>query len=213
MVTMFFCRTEKKREELIKLYDISPVSHVKLLNGQVKRSCTGDQLTDSYYCFSYKEKGTDKYSTFLCGVHAAEHFLDLLKLPKIPLFNPLSSASSTSGQTSVGTVSGSKSSQSKKWHPAAEQLYTAINLLIVCWDTVPGNALKDIKEKVEKYHYKEPFPSQVKGINKVISYDSKGRTLQQMIDELRGQGNSVRNFRFNLLNDILANEKIESLYE
>lgn len=213
MVKVFFCRTEKKREDLIQLYDISPVSHVKLLNGQVKRSCTGGQVTDSYYCFSYKLKGTDKYNTFLCGKYAAESFLDLLKHPKIPMFNPLSSATFTSGQISFGTGIGSKSSQHNQWHPAAEQLHTAINLLIVCWDTVPGKALLEIKEKVERYKYKEPFPSQIKGINTIISRDSKKRTLQQMIAELRGNGNNILNFRFNHLNDILANENETSYYE
>lgn len=201
---MFPCRSSEVRVRLVQEYDIKPIAHVRLLNGQERRSCTGDLLTDSYYCFSYRKKNSDVTGTFLCGTYAASHFLDLLHHPKLPLFDPL-----TSENVGTGSSSGSNDSDKKDaWHPAAKQLYNAINLLVICWGIAPGNALQDIKVKLEKYRGREPFLSQVKGINTIISRDKRGRTLRQMLDELRLNNNNIRDFDFNLLNVILKNNNI-----
>ena len=49
------CRGEDTREELVKIQDITPIAHVKLLYGQVKKSCTKANLTDQYYCFYFEK--------------------------------------------------------------------------------------------------------------------------------------------------------------
>jgi hypothetical protein len=51
--------------------------------------------------------------------------------------------------------------------------------------------------------------NQIKAINTVLSYDKQGRTLQQMIDQLR-QNDSVRQFNFNLINNVLEAEGVSS---
>lgn len=200
-----FCRGKKTREELIKKYSIIPVAHVQLLNGQEKKSCTGDILTDSYYIFSYNS--SDGEGTFYCGSHAASHFLALLGKSPIPLFNPLSS---TSSSTSSKTGSAkSKSRYARTWNITAKQLSDAINILMITWDSVPYGKLAEIKLNLEKYFYNEPFVSKIEYVNKIISYDSRKRTIQEMLRELSLK-NTLRSFDFSDLNQKLKHKDIDS---
>ena len=198
------CRGEKTRIGLVQKYELTPFAHFKLLNGQNRKSCTGDALTDSYYCFSYKSRRGDEAGSFLCGSHAARHFLALLNLEDIPLFNPLKHESGSNSYSG-----GKKYSQEKKWNEKAKQLYNAMNLLVVCWGIVPRGPLKSIMEKISRYRNKNPFPSQIKSVNKIVSKDCKGRTLRKMLEEL-SQQNNLREFSFDELNKELKKNNIPS---
>jgi hypothetical protein len=202
---MFLCRSSEVREKLVQDYNIEPIAHVRLLNGQERRSCTKDLLTDSYYCFSYHAKNGDVTGTFLCGVYAANHFLALIHHPRLSLFDPLASDNVGTGTSNaIGNVVFNG-----EWHPVAKQLHNAINLLIICWGIAPEKALQEIKNDLEKYNRREPLPRQIKAINTIISRDKGGRTLQQMLNELRSKNNRIRSFCFDLLNEALIKSEIE----
>ncbi|OCH19806.1 hypothetical protein [Aliivibrio sp. 1S128] len=194
------CRGTESRQRIVDNYIIKPVAHVKLLNGQQKLSCTSITLTNSYYCFDYvsRTEPLDK-GTFYCGDHAANEFLELAELVPLPLFNPLVSDGTGGG--------GNGDTSTKKLDPLAKELNTAINMLVVCWDVVPGGPLADIQATLRQYYYSTPFPSKVKAVNTIIGRD--GRTLQEMIDTLRGT-NNIRKFQFNLINKVLESEDVES---
>lgn len=204
------CRGKDTRREIVQKNELRPIAHVRLLAGQTKRSCTGDVLTDAYYCFSYKQRGGSTESgSFFCGEHAARHFLELLGEKPLPLFDPLSAA----GVGVPGAVGGvaAVSQQRASWDPTAKQLYNALNLLVVCWDSPPGPVLANIKKKVELFGDRSPFLSQVKAVNTIISRDFKKRTLTEMIDELAIE-NKIKPYRFELLNEVLEKAGIESKY-
>lgn len=203
------CRGEATRREIVQNNELRPIAHVRLLAGQTKRSCTGDLLTDAYYCFSYEERGGSGSGSFFCGEHAASHFLELLRENPLPLFNPLSLAGACVPGAAAGVAGGRQ--QRTSWDPAAKQLYNAVNLLVVCWDSPPGPALADIKQKVERFGDRPPFSSQVKAVSTIISKDFKKRTLTEMIDEL-SIDNDIKPFGFELLNEILEKAGVESNY-
>lgn len=131
-------------------------------------------------------------------MHAANDFLRLIRHPKLPLFDPLVTETSVTGISSNGNKV-----LKENWHPASIQFYNAINLLVICWGTPPGRALQSIKTEFEKSKAREPSPSLIKGLNTIIKSDKWGRTLQQMINQLRKRNGKIRQFHFNLLNDIL----------
>jgi hypothetical protein len=204
-----FCRTKERREKMVEEFEIIPVAHIKLLNGQNKVSCTGDDLTDSYYCFEYRPKETsDNYETFLCGIHAANHFLELLAKEKLPLFNPL--IANTPSRTKGGLSSTGDKNQ-LKWNPIAKNLYESINLFIAVTDIVPSEPIMTIKKNLEKYPNSRPFPSKIKSINTIFLKFFKGQTLQDMIEELR-QNNNIKQYSFTILNSILSEEGIKSYF-
>lgn len=203
---MKLCRGKKSRIMIVKEYNLKAVAYVKLLAGQTKLSCTKITLTDAYYCFSYKSKKNNDSGTFLCGSFAAEHFLELTGIPSLPLFNPLVQKNQGSGNNR-----GTRRAHQKPWNSTAKQLSDAINLIVVCWDIEPNHILANIKETISKYYYKTPYPREIKAINTIISKDPQGRTLQQMLSELRAN-NTVREFNFDLLNSILVENGVESNY-
>jgi|TARA_R110000823_G_scaffold312371_1_gene438971 hypothetical protein len=196
------CYGGERRAYIVKNYEIKPVAHVKLISGQKKVSCTNQTLSDSYYCFEYVSRiyHGDK-GTFFCGSHAADDFLRKAGIRPLPLFNPLVSTGSSAG--------GGGASGTGQWNPLAKQLNDAINMIVVCWDIVPKGPLADIQSNLLRYRSNEPFPPKIKAINTVLSYDKQGRTLQQMIDQLR-QNDSVRQFNFNLINNVLEAEGVSS---
>lgn len=198
-----YCRGEDTRREIVKNNELHPVAHVQLLAGQAKTSCTGDALTNAYYCFSYKSRSSTDEGTILCGEHAAKDFLQLINHHGLPLFNPLRALGGGGGANIGGTPQGSQI----KWDSTAKQLHDAIHLLVVCWSSPPGPALGAIKSKLEKYSNRTPFASQIKAINTILSSDVKGRTLTQMVSDI-AKNNSIKTYNFSLLDAALAAEGV-----
>lgn len=197
------CFGEEKRTHIVKNYEIKPIAHVKLVSGQQKISCTKQKLSDSYYCFEYISRAdSSDRGTFFCGSHAANDFLHKAGLQALPLFNPLVSTGNGGGGGGGTGVTGT-------WDPLAKQLNEAINMIVVCWDVVPKGPLADIQSNLLRYRSSEPFPAKIKAVNTVLSYDKKRRTLQQMIDQLR-QKDRVRQFEFNLINNVLDAQNVQS---
>ncbi|WP_263108856.1 hypothetical protein [Xanthomonas oryzae] len=204
-VCQMYCRGADTRQQIVKNYELHPIAHVQLLAGQIKKSCTGDELTKAYYCFYYKSRQDSGTGTITCGEHAADHFLQLIGHAGLPLFNPLASQGGNGGTSTSGTTKGPQ----KNWDVAAKQLYNSINLLVVCWSSPPGPALFDIKSKLEKFSDRPPLPSQVKAINTIIGKDVKKRTMAQMVSEL-AKNNSLKPYSFSHLDAILAAEGVAS---
>ncbi|MGG0550413.1 hypothetical protein ABE049_10170 [Priestia megaterium] len=204
------CRGNLTRLRIIEDYNITPITQVKLLTGQEKKSCTNDKLKDKYYCFSYTHKKNKNISgTFVCGDHAAKHFLKLLNHEGISLFDPLSSE----GTTHVcGTNSKDEPRDRRKWNPVAQELSNAINLLIICWnvgDNLNG-ALREVKQKIEANPENEPYVSNIKSINTVIGGKGKDRKLSDIVGKLRKDYPSLREYNFDLINGILNEQNIPS---
>lgn len=150
------CFGEDRRQEIVNKYNLKPIAHVKLINGQIKSSCTGRELTDSYYCFSYESRTSSERGTFFCGNHAANDFISLANLMPLPLFNPLTQTGGNGGNTG-GNVG------QPTWDPVAKQLNDAINMLVVCWDTIPNGPLALIQEGLLKFPRSKPFTKKNQG--------------------------------------------------
>ncbi|PHG45977.1 hypothetical protein [Bacillus wiedmannii] len=144
---MFNCRGPENRVRLLEKYNVKPISHTKLLKGQVKRSCAKEMLTDEYYIFTYHAKNNiNESGTFVCGTHVARHFLELLHLEPLPLFNPLKGNNENVDLND--NLNGNSGGGNIVWDPLAKELYNAINLLIVCWDKALYGTLLRIKEEL-----------------------------------------------------------------
>ena len=141
-----------------------------------------------------------------CGMTAARDFLKKINHEGLPLFNPLHREGGTGKKGSK--TSGGNESKEVKWNPIAKQLYNAIMWVIVIIDAKPNTAIYEVKERVWKFKSYEPFPSQVKAVNTIISKNIVGKTLTEAIDELR-HDNDIRDGMcdFDKLIDIIGNYK------
>jgi hypothetical protein len=125
----FHCRGRERREELVKYYDIIPVSHIKLLNGQKKQSAAGGEIVDTYYTFKYTNKFNEQDSgVFICGYAAAEHFLELTKQPPLPVFNPLKDDCVLPIENVEYPKGKLPPKFKREWNPVAKELYIALNI-------------------------------------------------------------------------------------
>ena len=201
----FYCKGEKARIDLVKKYEIVPISHIPLLKGQEKRSATGYTITKEYYCFSIKDKNSgNEPEMFIVGTFAAKHFLTLLKHDPLPIFHILKN----NKENSKGQKNNSTSVEMDKWNSLALELYNIINIILIAWDT-NGGILSKIMMNIIKNTNKEPTLADIRSINTIISKDHKKRTIYQMLDEIKRQ-NEIKGFKFPLITKILSDNKIKN---
>jgi len=165
----FDCRGRETRIRLVIEYEIIPVSHLPLLKGQKKYSAAKDIITKEYYCFSYKKKNTnDKPEIFVVGMHAAKHFLELLKHEPIPIFNILNYDINSAKEQKNKSISLVK----EKWDLLARELYIVINIILMVWDA-NGGALSNILLEIRNNKEKKPDFKLIKSVNTIINSDRK----------------------------------------
>ena len=197
------CRGKEKREQIAKEYDIVPIIHAKLLNGQTKYSDAASPITDQYYIFECIHKVTGKKEMIQCGMGAAKHLLELTHNNSLPIFNLLKTDGASS--VSVGVTGVSKA----KWNEMAKQLYNAIMILIVDWDAKPDTPLFDLKKEAEKYKYCAPKLWRIEKVNNIIGKDYKKRKLSEILDDLQ-KDNDIKEYNFDLLDAELKTNGIFS---
>ena len=136
---------------------------------------------------------------------AARHLLDLINHEGLSLYNPLHGECEAGGTSSGSGGQGGRRPK-EVWNPIAEQLYNAIMWVIVILDADPSTKIFEIREKVYRFKNKEPFHSQVKGVNTIIERNLRGKKLTEAIDELR-VNNKIRDnmCQFDMLIEIINN--------
>ncbi|QNX31989.1 hypothetical protein IC790_10365 [Acinetobacter seifertii] len=120
---------------------------------------------------------------------AARDFLRLLNHSGLPIFNPLHERNEFSQNNEQINKSRGSAETNIKWNPKAKQLYNAIMWLILIIDARPQTPIYNIRDKVLKFKYKEPFDSEVKSINTMIRNSFKNRTLTEKINQLKIENN------------------------
>ena len=203
--SVFYCRTRERRRKLIQEYEISPLAHLKLLNGQKKLSAAGDVITDQYYCFTYKNRTNENDNgSFFCGLFVADDFLDILKLKPLPLFNPFISNTDTAIYKTIENVKNNNT-----WNTLAREAYIAINILIMVWNIVPYGKLEKILNEIVKYPNSEPYSWKIKEINRIIGFGNSKRTLTEMINELISMDERIKQYQFSGMIKVLEKENVK----
>ena len=96
--------------------------------------------------------------------------------------------------------------QEEVWNPVAKQLFNAIMWIFLIIDAKPNTPIFEIREKVCRFKDREPFASQVKAVNTIISKNFGGKSLSEAIDKLRANNNVRDNMcQFDKLVDIINN--------
>lgn len=205
---MVYLRGEKNRVEFTAKHDLKPISYQKLLKGQTKESAGGTELTDRYYCFLYNRKGVDEQKTFICGYHIAKDLLRLTDQEELPLFNPLKTESMQRNNQAEGN-NGNRTI--RQWDDVARQLSDAINLFIAYWDKPIYGVLAEIHSEVNTNYFETPKDGKIKAVNTCLYKIIHEKTLKDIEQEL-SKNNDIRSYDFNLLNEILKRNNIESSF-
>lgn len=185
------CRSEKKRQDIVDNYYVSPIAHIQLLSGQRKHSDAGQTITNDYYIFEAISKKGGEKEIIQCGMGAAKDFLKKINHKGLPLFNPLHYAMEKEKKNQNTYDSNGNGDKILKWNGVAKQLYNAIMWVIIIIDAKPNTPIYEIKDKIYKYKYHKPFPRQVKAVNTIIEKNIRGKILSQAINELKKE-NDIR---------------------
>lgn len=98
------CRSEERRQYIVNNYNVVPVAHIQLLNGQTKHSDAGRTIENDYYIFEATSKIDGKQERIQCGMTAARDFLKKINHEGLPLFNPLHGETEKKGGKPSGNV-------------------------------------------------------------------------------------------------------------
>lgn len=191
-----------KKQDLVKRYDIKPIAYVRLLPGQTKNNCCGGHLSDVYYSFEYihKVNSTDKGS-FNVGYDCGKQIFDLLKIDphKYRLFDPLAHL-----RTGSGSNHGSSGTPPQpKIVGLNLEVYNAIHLICVAWNSPPYGKVAETLEYVRNPSNKPTQEWAVVMINRILEHDIHHKTLTQIINDLIAQGHHLKAFQFPLMSQII----------
>ena len=62
------CRSEERRQYIVDNYNVVPIAHIQLLNGQTKHSDAGQTIENDYYIFEAISKANGKKEIIQCGM-------------------------------------------------------------------------------------------------------------------------------------------------
>ena len=200
------CRSAERRQWIVNKYDVVPVAHIQLLANQTKHSDAGAMIENDYYIFYATDKASGKREIIQCGMGAARDFLRLIGHKGLPLFNPLHGEGVAGGYGGGNIGNNGRRRQEEVWNPVAKQLFNAIMWIFLIIDAKPNTPIFEIREKVFRFKDREPFASQVKAVNTIISKNFGGKSLSEAIDKLRANNNVRDNMcQFDKLVDIINN--------
>ncbi|MCY8717020.1 hypothetical protein [Bacillus subtilis] len=208
------CRGEERRKEIVRLFKVDVMSRIKLLPGQEHISCTGDQLENEYYCFSYIDrKDPRKKGVFVCGSHAAKHFLELINKPNIRLFNPLIGEVDNNIPHQLDRRVDVDGERTEVENLVARNLRDAIDVLTIWWNNKIKYPLSDIRAQLNNNMNEEPQFGVIKAVNTIISSDqSECATLKEMNNKLKKKYPNMKEYDFSRLNVILQKRGIKSYF-
>lgn len=201
------CRGEEIRKDIVRDYNVEIITFIKLLNGKTKESDAADIITDRYYEFLCTSKKDCSKKIITCGTHAGKSLINLAGLKNVKLFNPL--CSENLGGNNRNNTERESTDINEKWNDVSIELYNAINILSIWLDKPLGGVLFNIKKILEVYNDIEPSVSNIKAVNTCIS--KCNTSITEIINKLR-EGNEIREFTFEKINAVLAENDIKSYF-
>lgn len=205
------CRCDNKKKEIIEKYNIQPIIHTRILNGQTFNGCCKDEIKDSYYQFILEEKNSKDRYYIVVGKHCADRFIDIGNLENPPLFNPLQNIGGDSKSGTKNTKgNGKEGNQSNVMTPLNKELYQAIHLLLIYWGGKPPyGKLEEILQYLRKNPTLDTQSWAIQKFNNILGKDATNKTLCEMI-EYFSRDNQLIEFSFSNLEKVLEDNKQKS---
>lgn len=209
---MMNCRGHEKRIKIVENWEVTPLAHIKLLDGSEIHSDAGNDITDSYYLFQCVNRVTGVNDAIRCGRAVAEDFCSLTGCTMPKYFNPIRMESE--GNPHISN-SGSDVTQKKaEWNPMRLQLYHAIMLIIVAWNAKPGTPLYSVLKRVvnDRFLAYPPREGDIKAVNTILKNGKTtiSKVTQQI--EVLANNKKMKNYQFDMLNEKLNSLGIDSYF-
>jgi hypothetical protein len=196
-------RGDENKTQIRLEWELVPILHTRLLNGQEITCCCGDKVTTTYYRFDAKNRSNGKQDVLFAADGCARKLLGIVPaIAPLPLFDPLQA---TPVRHNRGAGGGDPNGP--VMHPFNREVYEAIHLLLMCWGRPPsaGGPLAAILADIRQAPGISLPDSAAKSVNSVIK--SGQRTLTAMLQALPSQTPPLRAFGFPLMRIALRDHK------
>ncbi len=199
-------RGDENKERIRREWDLVPVLHTRLLNGQSIKCCCEVGVKSTYYRFDATHRSSGKRDVLFAHAQGcAKKLMDIAPtIAHIPLFNPLQAPRMAHG---AHGGSGGAGGDGPRMHPFNRELYEAIHLLLMCWGRPPasGGPLVDILNEIRRAPDVALPDWKAKSVNSVIE---KGQqTLTAMLQKLPPQNPPMRVFDFPMMHRALEKHR------
>lgn len=202
------CRGDKAKSEIVSVYNLKPVVYIRLLNNQRIDGCCGP-ITDKYYLFEAEHRETKILENFCVGYDCGDQFLRLINHPPVQLFNPFKAE--TGVKVGNGNSGNDDGVNRQAFDPLNKELKNAIHILCSAWGgKAPQGGLRQFLEYINKNPSRRTNSFAITGFNRIVGKDAKGRTLTQIIEDVRSENPNLREFTFPLMKQVLAEEGCSS---
>lgn len=203
-----YCRGHNTRVNIVNNFNIRSLGRFKLLNGQTVISDAGNMdIIDEYIVFDCIDKhNPNHHESIYCGRFVAEDLCTLSGCSMPPLFNPLKSINkgSSSGQSSIHK-------NTTTWNRTRKQLYDIVMIMIMYFKNInPEKPLFKIKLELEQNTDQFPKLYLIKSVNTIIKHS--GKSFSTILNTLN-KNNNLRDFKYDLVLDILIKNKIQQYLE
>ncbi|WP_374788619.1 hypothetical protein [Brucella oryzae] len=164
------CFGDAQRQNLVDTYEVQPISHCTLLEGQTRRGCARP-LTREYYIFQATHRSTQQVETFYAGRDSGPAILTLLGHAPLPLTDPfpsIANGAEAQNQGGAHAVGVPAIVNQQNWTQINVQLNRAIDLTCMLWDTNPRGLFKLIKQSIFSNPQEDIDPYLIENFNNAL---------------------------------------------
>lgn len=196
-----FFRGEKAREEIARSYDIVQIAHYVNLGKKPVKSVFRDDLQEVYKIELVNKKDEKERQSYVVGCTVANSLFRLTNQKAIPLFHPFKDLKKSAASKSIPGM-GVKADKLRT--PLNEELYQALNLVLSIYgykrpDGLFATLLVDVRDK---FPHHDVYAYKIRKFDKALK--KFGRTLYDLIGDLKKRYPDLRNFSFPLMEQILG---------
>lgn len=196
-----FFRGEKAREEIAKNFAVVQIAHYINLSEKPVKSVFRDDLQEVFIIELIDKKDENSRQSYVVGSTVAVSLFRLTNQKSIPLFHPFKDENKSQSSNS-SPMPATKSNKPRT--PLNEELYQALNIVLSIYgynrpDGLFAKLLVEVRDDFPNYDVKE---FKIRNFDKALK--KFGRTLYDLIGDLKTRHPDLRNFSFPLMEQILG---------
>lgn len=161
-------------------------------------------LKEVYIIELIDKQNNENRRSYVVGCKVAGSLLELTNQKAIPLFHPFSDRQPTAAPSRPPSIPAVPPKPSKQRTPLNEELYQALSIVLSVYgykrpDGLFANLLVEVRDEFPGYDVKE---YKIRNFDKALK--KFGRTLYEIIADLRSRYPDLRDFSFPLMEQILG---------
>lgn len=195
---------EKARADTVQKFLIVQKAHYINLSDNPVESIFRKDLKEVYIIELVDKQNNENRRSYVVGCKVAGSLLELTDQKPIPLFHPFSDRQPDTSPSRSPSKTAATSKSSRQRTPLNEELYQALSIVLSVYgykrpDGLFANLLVEVRDEFPGYDVKE---YKIRNFDKALK--KFGRTLYEIIADLRSRYPELRDFSFPLMEQILG---------